>query len=210
MDIVNPVVRRWQRDALENRDEFWAEAARAVHWFRPFDEVFRAEPPSFRWFVGGETNLCYSALDRHVAGGRAGRAALIYANERGERRAFTYAQLLHGVRRIAAALRAAGVRRGDRVTVYLPVSPEGVMTLLACARVGAIHSVVFAGFGASALADRVRASGSRLVITADVGFRKGKDVPLKELVDAALELGGNVVERVVVVRRGAAEPLMTP
>lgn len=210
VEIVNPVVRRWQRDALERRDAFWAEAARAVHWFRPFDEVFRAEPPSFRWFVGGETNLCYSAVDRHVAAGRGGHAALVYANERGERRAYTYAQLLHGVRRIAAALRGAGVRRGDRVTVYLPVSAEGVMTLLACVRIGAIHSVVFAGFGASAIADRIRASASTLVITADVALRKGRDVRLKELVDAALELGGESVRRVVVLRRGAdREPPMT-
>ena len=209
MDLVNPIVRRWQRDAAEDSDAFWGRMADSVEWFRPWDRVFRAEPPSFRWFEGGETNLCHNALDRHVRDGRGGHAALVYANERGERRVYTYAQLLHGVTRLAAALRASGIGRGDRVTIYLPVSPEGVMAMLACARVGAIHSVVFAGFGASALGDRIRASGSRLVLTADASYRKGKDVRLKELVDAALALAGESVERVVVLRRTATEPPMT-
>jgi acetyl-CoA synthetase len=210
MDLVHPVARRWQREASENPERFWAGQAAAVEWFRPWDRVYRADPPSFRWFEGGETNLCHNALDRHVRDGRGGHAALIYANERGERRVYTYAQLLFGVQRLAAALRAASVGRGDRVTIYLPVSPEGVMAMLACARIGAIHSVVFAGFGAGAIADRIRASGSKLVLTADASYRKGKDIRLKELVDAAIALGGETVERVVVLRRTATEPPMTP
>ena len=209
IDLVNPVVRRWQRDAADDPDAFWARAAGAVEWFKPWDRVFRADPPSFRWFEGGETNLCHNALDRHVRDGRGGHAALVYANERGERRVYTYGQLLHGVRRLAAGLRAAGISRGDRVTIYLPVSPEGVMAMLACARVGAIHCVVFAGFGARALGDRIQASGSRLVLTADASYRKGKDVRLKELVDAAIALGGETVDRVVVLRRTPIAPPMT-
>ena len=209
MDIVNPIVRRWQRDAAERPDEFWAHAAQAVEWFRPWDSVFRADPPTFTWFQGGETNLCHNALDRHVRDGRGGHAAIAYANERGDRRVLTYAQLLHGVTRLAAALRADGVGRGDRVTIYMPVSVEGVMAMLACVRVGAIHNVVFAGFGASAIADRINASGSKVVLTCDASYRKGKDIRLKELVDAALELTGSLVQRVVVLRRTATEPPMT-
>ena len=210
LDLVHPVARATQRDALADPDAYWTRAAQAIEWFRPWDCVYREVAPSFRWFEGGTTNLCHNALDRHVRDGRGGHAALVYANERGERRVYTYAQLLHGVKRLAAAIRASGVGRGDRVTIYLPVSPEGVMAMLACARVGAIHSVVFAGFGAGALADRIRASGSRLVLTADVSYRKGKDINLKALLDAAIVLAGESVTQVVVLRRGAAEPAMTP
>ena len=202
MDLVHPMARASQREAREAPDAYWARAAREVEWFRPWDRVYRREGDSFRWFEGGETNLCFNALDRHVRDGRAGHAALVYCNERGERRVFTYGQMLHGVTRIAAALRCSGIARGDRVTLYLPNSPDAVMAMLACARVGAIHCAVFAGFGASALADRIRASGSRLVLTCDASMRKGKPVPLKALVDAAIELGGASVEQVVVLRRG--------
>ena len=210
MDLVHPMARHSQRDAAEHPDEYWARAAAAIEWFTPWERVFRQDGVSFRWFEGGETNLCFNALDRHVRDGRGGRAAVVYTSERGDRQVFTYAQLLHGVTRIAAALRASGIGRGDRVTIYLPNSPEGVMAMLACARVGAIHCVVFAGFGASALADRIRASGSRLVLTSDTSFRKGREIRLKELVDAAIVLGGESVERVVVWRRSTTDTPMTP
>ena len=209
LDLVHPAARQSQRDARDRADDYWAHAAQAVEWFRPWDRVFRRDGVSFKWFEGGETNLCWNALDRHVRDGRGGHAALVYVNERGERQAFTYAQLLHRVSRMAAALRASGIGRGDRVTIYLPNSPEGVMAMLACARVGAIHCVVFAGFGASALADRIRASGSRLVVTCDASFRKGKEIRLKELVDAAVVLGGESVERVVVLQRTATAAPMS-
>ncbi|MDB4884996.1 MAG: acetyl-coenzyme synthetase [Gemmatimonadetes bacterium] len=201
MDLVHPMARETQREAREDPDAYWARAASDVEWFRPWHRVFRQEGVSFRWFEGGETNLCFNALDRHVRDGRGGHAALVYVNERGERLVLTYAQLLHHVERIAGALRTSGVGRGDRVTIYLPNSPEGVMAMLACARVGAIHCAVFAGFGAAALADRIRASGSRLVLTCDASFRKGKPIRLKEIVDAALLLGGDTVEQVVVLQR---------
>jgi acetyl-CoA synthetase len=201
MDLVNPIVRRWLGDADEDPDAFWARAASQLHWFRRWDTAFVWEKPSFRWFVGGETNLAYGALDRHVAAGRGGHAALVYANERGERRVLTYAQLLHEVERIAAALRGIGIGKGDRITVYMPTCPEAVALLLATVRIGAVHSVVFAGFGAQALAGRIEASGSRAVFTADVTWRKGKATRLKEIVDAAVATGGGEVEHVVVLQR---------
>ncbi|MEK7327447.1 MAG: AMP-binding protein, partial [Chloroflexota bacterium] len=209
VDLVNPIVRRWQQDALTDPDGFWARAADQLPWFRKWDRVFEWNYPTFRWVIGAQTNLAYNALDYHVSQGRGGSTALIYANERGERRVYTYAQLKHGVERIAAALRGMGIQKGDRLTLYLPVYPEAIMLMLATVRIGAIHSVVFAGFGAGALADRIRASGSRLVFTTDVTYRKGKDTRLKEIVDAALAQGGHSVEHVVALRRTEAEMPMT-
>jgi acetyl-CoA synthetase len=202
MDLVNPIVRRWLKEGEEDPDGFWARAAQELPWFRKWDRPFVWEPPSFRWFVGGVTNLAHNALDRHVAGGRGGHAALVYLNERGERRVFTYAQLLHEVERIAAALRGIGLRRGDRITIYMPTSPEAIALMLATVRLGAIHCVVFAGFGAKALGDRILASGSRAVFTADVTYRKGKETRLKEIVDDALAQSGAPVEQVVILKRG--------
>ena len=201
--LVSPVVNRWVEDGRNDPEGFWARAAKELPWSRPWDRVFEAKPPSFKWFVGAETNLCYNAVDRHVAEGQGGRAALIYFSERGDRVVLTYAQLLREVTRVSAALRGLGVGKGDRVTLSMPTCPEAVVLMLACARIGAIHSVVFAGFGAQALADRITASGSRTVFTADVAYRRGKEVPLKPLVDEALERPGHVVERVVVLQRGA-------
>lgn len=201
MQLINPIVRRWVQAAREDPEGFWARAAEKLPWFRKWERTFEWEFPTFRWFIGGQTNLAFNCLDRHVAEGRSGQAALIYVNERGERRVFTYAQLLREVRRIAAALRGMGIKKGDRLTIYMPTSPEAIMLMLATVRIGAIHSVVFAGFGAGALADRITASGSRLVFTADVTYRKGRDIRLKEVVDEALKMAGDTVEHVVVWRR---------
>jgi acetyl-CoA synthetase len=140
-------------------------------------------------------------VDHHVAHGRGGHAALVYLNERGDRSVVTYAQLLFEVKRLAAALRALGLRKGDRITIYMPTSTEAIMLMLATVRIGAIHSVVFAEFGANALGDRIAASGSRLVFTADVTYRKGKNVALKPIVDEALKVGGASVEHIVVWER---------
>ena len=164
--------------------------------------MFEWKFPTFRWFVGAETNLAYNALDRHVADGRGSHIALIYMNERGERRRFTYTELLALVERIAAALRALGIGKGDRLTIYMPTSPEAIALEVATVRIGAIHSVVFAGFGANALGGRISASGSRLVFAADVTYRKGKEVDLKTIVDDALATGGDSVGRVIVLERG--------
>ncbi|HKA36590.1 MAG TPA: acetate--CoA ligase [Thermoanaerobaculia bacterium] len=204
MDLINPTVRRFLAEAAASPETFWAKAAEESHWFRKWDRAFSWDFPSFKWFEGGTTNLAYNALDHHVRHGRGGRAALAYVNERGERRVYTYAQLLHEVEKVAAALRGMGIRKGDRITVYMPTSPEAIMLMLAAVRIGAIHVVVFAGFGAKALGDRIRASGSKLVFTADITFRKGKDVALKGIVDAALEGEPHAVEKVVVLARTEA------
>ena len=187
MSLVTPVVQKWIDEGRRDPEAFWARAARELPWFRAWDRVFEWTFPTFRWFIGAQTNLSYNALDHHVERGRGGHAALIYLNERGERRVFTYASLLFEVVRAAAALRALGIRKGDRLTIYMPTSPEAIILMLATARIGAIHSVVFAGFGARALADRLVASGSRAVFTADITYRKGKDVALTSIVEEALQ-----------------------
>jgi acetyl-CoA synthetase len=201
MNLINPLVRRWREDATNDPDAFWADAASGLPWFRKWDKVFQWDYPTFQWFVGAQTNIAHNALDHHVAQGQGGRAALVYVNERGERRVFTYAQLLHEVKRIAMALRGTGIRKGDRIAIYMPTSPEAIMLMLACLRIGAIHIVVFAGFGSGALADRINAAGARLVFTSDVTYRKGKDVPLKDLVDAALDMHCDTIEHCIVLRR---------
>src|SRR6266542_1752934 len=204
MDLVNPIVRRWIREGEEDPAGFWARQASRLPWLRTWDRAFVPEFPSFRWFAGGLMNLAHAAIDHHVAAGRGGHAALVYANERGARRVLTYGQLLHEVARTAAALRGMGIGQGDRITIYMPTCPEAIVLMLAAVRIGAIHSVVFAGFGAKALADRIQASGSRAVFTADVTWRKGKEMQLKEIVDdalAALETGPHKPADVVVLQR---------
>ena len=161
MQTVNPIANRLRREASEDPIAFWERAAEGLPWFRKWDEVFDWQPPSFRWFSGAKTNLAYNCIDHHVNRGWGGHAALVYANERGERQVFTYSQLKHEVERIAAALRGMGIEKGDRITIYMPISAEAIMLMLATVRIGAIHSVVFAGFGAGALGDRIQASGSR-------------------------------------------------
>ncbi len=209
VDLVNPIVARWRSEGLEDPDGFWGRAAEQLPWFRKWDQVFDWQYPSFKWFVGGQTNIAYNCLDHHVKNGWGGHTALIYANERGERRLFSYGQLKWEVERAAAALRGMGLSKGDRLTVYMPTCPEAIILMLACVRIGAIHSVVFAGFGANALADRIKASGSKLIFTADVTYRKGKDVRLKEIVDGALELDCDTVEHAVVLQRTADGAPMT-
>jgi acetyl-CoA synthetase len=201
MRLVTPIVQRWIDDARRDPVGFWERAARTLPWFRTWDTVFEWTPPTFRWFIGAETNLAYNAIDRHVLAGEGGRAALVYFNERGERTVLTYAQLLHEVEQVAAALRGLGVRKGDRLTIYMPPCPDSIALMLATVRIGAIHSVVFAGFGANALADRIEASGSRFVFAADVTYRKGKSVPLMPIVTEAVKNAGSTVENVIVLER---------
>jgi acetyl-CoA synthetase len=209
MSVVTPRIRQFINDGLADPEGFWARAAGALPWFRTWDRVFEWTFPTFRWFIGAQTNLAYNALDYHVARGRGGHTALIYLNERGERQLLTYAELLERVTRVAAALRGLGITKGDRVTIYMPTSPEAITLMLAVVRIGAIHSVVFAGFGGGALGERIRASGSRLVFTANITYRRGKDFDLKTIVDEALSTTEHVVEHVVVLQRGAsAAPLV--
>jgi acetyl-CoA synthetase len=193
------------RRSLDDREAFWLEAARRLDWTTPPDRALELrEPPTFGWYPGGRTNLSTNALDRHVDAGRGDTTALIALDERGSRRSLTYRELLDEVERVAGGLRSLGVGKGDRVTIYMPTSAEAIVAMLATVRIGAIHCVVFAGFGAGALGDRIRASGSRLVLTTDVTYRKGKDVDLLGIVDDALATDRGDVERVVVLRRNDA------
>ena len=215
MDLVGPVVRRIQREALDDPDGFWGEAAQRIPWASQWDRVFEWTPdetPAFRWFRGGETNLAWGCLDTQVEQGNGGRAALIALDELGGQRVFTYAQLLRRVKRIAASLRAIGVRRGDRVAIYMPTNFEAIALMLACARIGAIHLVIFAGFGAGAIADRVKMANARFLFMTDVTYRRGRDAPLDGFVRGALENegAGEVVEQVIVERRRADSPEVAP
>jgi acetyl-CoA synthetase len=209
VELVNPSVAALRRDSLAEPDAFWAAAAARLPWRRPWESVLEWKPEQpddrgryFRWFGGAVTNVSWLCVDRHVEAGRGGRAALVCLDERGGRQVLTYAQLQAAVRRTAAALRGIGIGRGDRVAVYMPTCVEAIALMLACARLGAIHIVVFAGFGAGALGERVRLSGAKALFCADLTWRKGKDVPLFGIVEEALEAGGGSVETLVVLRRG--------
>lgn len=195
--------------ALRDPEGFWGEAARELHWFKPWNRVLEWNYPDFKWFVGGMTNLSYNCVDRHVLRNERGdKPAILWeSGETGESRALTYTQLLDSVKRLAAALRSLGVGKGDRVTIYMPMVPEAAIAMLACTRIGAIHSVVFGGFGAGALAERVEDAGSKVVLTADVGYRRGKEVGLKLVVDEALA-ASDQVQKVVLFKRGSKDPSM--
>ena len=210
MEVVSPIVKRWQHEAESDPERFWEEAAKKLYWFRTWDRGFEWKPPTFRWFVGGLTNLSYNCLDYHVERGRGGHAALVAINERGHQRVFTYAQLLAGVEAIAASLRGLGVRKGDRVAIYMPTMPEAIMAMLATTRIGAIHLVVFAGFGSGALSERIRLAGARFLLTADVTWRKGREVPLWDIVDEALQDPDSPIERVVLLSRNGGHPPFHP
>ena len=208
MDLVNPIVRSWQRDAADDPEGFWARAADALPWFRKWDEVYEPQAPTFRWFLGARTNISHNCLDHHVERGWGGHAALVYEREDGFQQTLTYAQLLHRVELAAAGLRGIGVARGDRVAIYMPTCPEAITMMLACTRIGAIHIVVFAGFGAGALGERIKLAEAKAVFTTDVTWRKGKAVPLKGIVDAAVDESGWTVKRIVVLERGEGKVAM--
>jgi acetyl-CoA synthetase len=201
--------------ASEDPDGFWATAAKALPWHRQWDRVFEwnADQPDergryFRWFGGGETNLAHNCVDRHVEAGQGAHVALICLNERGERDVLTYAELRSQVRRTAAALRGLGIGKGDRVGVYMPTCREAIVLMLACQYIGAVHLIVFAGFGAGALGDRLEMSGAKALFCSDLTYRKGKDVPLKGIADESLASHGGHIEKVVVHRRGPDAPSM--
>ena len=179
---------------------YWEEQARRLDWFTPWHTVLEWEEPFARWFVGGELNVSYNCLDRHVEKGLGDRVAFHYEGERGDTRAITYQELLDEVSRCANALKELGVRKGDRVAIYMGMIPELPVALLACARIGAPHTVVFGGFSAEALADRINDAEAKVLLTANGGYRKGKVVPLKANVDEALERTPSI-EKALVVRR---------
>ena len=191
--------------SLSDREGFWAEQARLVHWERPFERVLDyAKPPFARWFVGGTTNLCYNAVDRHLAT-LGDRPALVYVStETGEERTYTFSQLHREVVRMAAIMREAGVGRGDRVLVYMPMIAEAAFAMLACARIGAIHSVVFGGFASNSLATRIEDATPTLIVSADAGSRAGKVIAYKPLLDEAIRLSAHKPAKVLMVDRGLA------
>ena len=201
MDIVSPAVRRIIERAQADPDGYWEEAARQIPWFRTWDKVFEHDPPTFRWFLEGRTNMSYNALDHHVNRGWGGHTALISETEMGERRSFTYGQLLYEVKRIARGLRGLGVKKGDRVAIYMPTMPEAIAAMLASTRIGAIHLVVFAGFGSGALSERIRLAEAKVLLTADGTWRKGSLVPLTGIVEEALADPESPIEKVVVLGR---------
>jgi acetyl-CoA synthetase len=192
--------RLWQR-GQDDPEGFWAEqAARKLHWFKKWDRVLDWKPPHAKWFLGGTTNVSFNCLDRHLTGPRKNKAALVWEGEPGDSRVLTYHQLHRETCKFANCLKKLGIKKGDRVTIYMPMVPEAAVAMLACARIGATHSVVFGGFSAEAVADRNNDAKSKLVITADGGWRRGKVVPLKANVDSALAKSPTV-EKCVVFNR---------
>src|SRR6266849_229104 len=186
--------------ASRDLEGFWARAAEELHWFKKWDKVLDWKLPYAKWFVGGQTNISYNCIDRHVAGGRRTKAAIIWEGEPGDQRVLTYGDLRREVSKFANVLKQLGVRRGDRVAIYLPMIPELPIAMLACARIGAAHNVVFGGFSAEALRDRINDAQAKVLVTADGGWRRGNIVPLKRNVDEALT-GTPTIENVVVVKR---------
>jgi propionyl-CoA synthetase len=191
------------RRSINDRESFWTEEARRIHWHRRFDQVLDySRPPFARWFVGGLTNLCYNAVDRHLAT-RGDQQALVYiSTETGSEKSYTYSELHAAVNVMAAMIAAQGVGRGDRVLLYMPMIPEAVFAMLACARLGAVHSVVFGGFAAASCATRIDDAKPKLLITADAGLRGGKAIHYKPLVDEALRLAQQPPQKVLVINRG--------
>jgi acetyl-CoA synthetase len=189
-------------EASADPERFWARMAEELHWFKKWDKVLEWKPPHAKWFVGGTTNVSYNCLDRHVATWRRNKAALIWEGEPGDQRTLTYQQLHSEVSRFANVLKRAGVKKGDRVALYLPLIPELAIAMLACARIGATHSVIFGGFSSSALIDRINDATCKVVVTADGGWRRGKEVKLKAAVDETLKQTPSVTTCVVVRRTG--------
>ena len=187
--------------ARRDPEGYWADWARQLEWSRPFDRVLEWKPPHAKWFIGGKLNASVNCLDRHVRAGRGGRVALIWEGEpAGEVRRITYGELHADVNKFANVLKGLGVKRGDRVAIYLPMVPEVAVAMLACARIGAVHTVVFGGFSAESLRDRINDAGAKLLITADGGYRRGAIVPLKQNADDALQDTPSI-EHVIVLRR---------
>src|ERR1043166_6232042 len=199
--VKNATVRDPKVYKVRDRLKFWEGFAKELHCFKKWKKVLDWQLPFAKWFVGGQTNMAYNCLDRHLDGPRRNKAAILWEGEPGEERTLTYQQLHREVCRFANALKAQGVRKGDRVTLYMPMIPELAIAMLACARIGAPHSVVFGGFSADSLRDRINDCQSKLLVTADGGYRRGTVVALKKISDEALA-GSPSIEKVIVYKRG--------
>jgi acetyl-CoA synthetase len=197
------------RRSIQDPQRFWAEIASELHWFAPWTSVLEWNPPSARWFVGGKMNLCYNCVDRHALSERKDKVAILWEGEPGETRTLTYGELYLEVQKFANVLKGLGVRKGDRVAVYMGMTPELAIALLACARIGAVHSVIFGGFAANALVDRINDASCVAVVTQDGSYRRGQEVRLKAIVDEALN-NCPTVKHVVVYRRTGSTVNMKP
>lgn len=186
--------------SIKENEKFWDEIAKQLDWFKHYDKVLESDPPFYKWFIGGRTNIVHNALDRHIQTFRKNKLAIIWEGEDGQARQYTYFSLYREVNKFSNILRSFGVKKGDRVTIYLPNIPEIAICMLACAKIGAVHSVVYAGFSALALKDRIIDAQSKILITADGAYRNGKVIELKKIADEALK-GAAVVQTVIVVRR---------
>jgi len=203
MDATMTTYQGFYQGSVTNPEKFWAAQAKLVDWHKPFTKVLDySKPPFCSWFVGGETNLCYNALDRHLATRGAQPALVWISTEVDATRTFTYAQLHDEVNRCAAVLKSLGVGKGDRVLIYMPMTPEAVFAMLATVRLGAIHSVVFGGFAAASLAARIDDARPKVMFTSDAGMRMGKVIPLKPLVDESIALAASPPKHVLIVDRG--------
>lgn len=186
--------------SVEDPEGFWAEAARELHWFKPWDKVLEWNEPWAKWFVGGKINLCYNCVDRHALGNKRDKAAIVWEGEPGEVRRLTFGELYADVQRFANALKGLGIRKGDKVAIYMGMTPELAIAVLACARIGAVHSVIFGGFAAHAIVDRVNDADCVAILTQDAAYRRGNEVKLKATVDEAVPKCPTV-KNVVVYRR---------
>ena len=191
--------------SMEDPEGFWEGVAQELEWFKPWDKVFQWDYPNFQWFLGAQCNITYNCLDRHLDTPTKNKAALIWLSETGEERVFTYGRLAQLVNRFANGLKSLGVGKGDRVVIYMPLTPEGAIAMLACARIGAIHSVVYAGFSIGSLRDRILDAQAKVLITGDAGYRRGNRVDLKGIADGAVQ-GLDFLEHVVVWRREHEKP----
>jgi acetyl-CoA synthetase len=196
-------------EAEKDWQGWWAGWANKLDWFEPWERVLEWERPKARWFIGGKLNACYNAVDRHVLAGRGQRLAFIAEGEPGDIRRYSYAQVQDEVSRLANGLKSLGLQKGDRVCIYMPMGPELAFAMLACARIGAAHSVVFGGFSADSLADRIHDAGAKILVTADGGWRRGGIVPLKKIADAAMAKGCPSIEKVLVLERAGAPGTLT-
>ena len=202
---------RLQKEGEKNPERFWARMAKEhVSWFSPWKKVLSWKPPYAKWFIGGKLNVSYNCLDRHLEGENAWRrnkAAIVWEGEPGDQRVLTYGDLHREVCKFANVLKDRGVAKGDRVILYMPLVPELAIAMLACTRIGAVHSIIFGGFSAESIRDRIADAGAKLIVTADGGWRRGGIVPLKKMVDDAIE-GGSPAEQVIVFKRTGQDVLM--
>src|ERR1043165_6577243 len=209
VDVTSHAVVRDEQiyaDAEKDPEAYWARLAGELEWITPWTKILDWQPPHAKWFVGGQLNAAVNCVDRHVRHGRRNKAAIIWEGEPGDKRTLTYFDLQREVSKFANVLKSLGTKKGDRVAIYMPLVPELAIAMLACARIGAIHSVVFGGFSAESLRDRINDAQARVLLTADGGHRRGGIVKLKQIADEALA-GTESIEHVVVFQRGSGTPI---